>query len=98
MNKDVNEGGVLFLSEFEKAKIASSKVSNDGRMSDAQKFRAILAYQFELGYDLAIALSDNASQSPGFESFFGTWRNHRRVDNMCCFRQNKILAALPLLP
>lgn len=42
-------------------------------MSDAysQKFRSILAYQFELGYDLAIALSDNVSQSPGFESFIG---------------------------
>jgi hypothetical protein len=71
VNKDVKEGGVLLLSEFEKAKIASSKVSNDGRMSDAQKFRSILAYQFELGYDLAIALCDNVSQSPGFESFIG---------------------------
>ena len=69
VNKDVKEGGVLLLSEFEKAKIKSSKV--DGSMSDAEKFRTILAYQFELGYDLAIALSDNVSQSPGFESFIG---------------------------
>ena len=63
----------MLLSEFEKAKITSSKVSNDGSMSYAQKqkFRSILAYQFELGYDLAIALSDNVSQSPGFESFIG---------------------------
>ena len=67
--KDVKEGGVLILSELEKAKITSSKV--DGKMSDIEKFRTILAYQFEIGYDLAIASGDNVSESPGFESFIG---------------------------
>lgn len=60
---------ILILSELEKAKITSSKV--DGRMSDIEKFHTILAYQFEIGYDLAIASGDNVSESPGFESFIG---------------------------
>ena len=32
------------------------------------KFHHILAYQIELGYDLAISPDHNASSSPGFES------------------------------
>ena len=40
-------------------------------MTDIEKFRAILAYQFELGYDLAIGSRNNVSKSPGFESFIG---------------------------
>ena len=71
----MKEGGVLILSELEKAKITSSKV--DGRMSDIEKFRTILAYQFEIGYDLAIASGDNVSESPGFESFIGIFRGSK---------------------
>jgi len=68
-SEDVKDGGILLLSEHEKANITSSKL--DGKMTDIEKFRAIIAYQFELGYDLAIASRDNVSKSPGFESFIG---------------------------
>ncbi|KAL7498904.1 hypothetical protein ACHAWT_008594 [Skeletonema menzelii] len=67
--EDVKDGGILLLSEHEKASITSYKL--DEKMTDIEKFRAILAYQFELGYDLAIASRDNVSQSPCFESFIG---------------------------
>ena len=35
------------------------------------KFHHILAYQMELGYDLAISPDNNVSCSPGFESVLG---------------------------
>ena len=69
VGEDVKDGGILFFSEHEKANITICKL--DGKMTDIEKFRSILAYQFELGYDLAIASRDNVSQSPGFESFIG---------------------------
>ena len=69
VDKDVKDGGILLLSEYEKARITSCKL--DGKMSDIEKFRAILSYQFEIGYDLAIGSRDNVSQSPCFESFIG---------------------------
>lgn len=71
IGKDVNEGGILLLNACEKATIASSK--QDGKMTDTEKFLSIVAYQFELGYDLAIAARDNVSESPGFESFLGVF-------------------------
>ena len=39
-----------------------------GSISVIQKFHTICAYQFELGYDLAIAIDNNVSESPGFEN------------------------------
>ncbi len=69
VGEDVKDGGILLLAEHEKERITSSKL--DGKMTDIEKFRAILAYQFELGYDLAIGSRNNVSKSPGFESFIG---------------------------
>ena len=39
--------------------------------SHIQKFHDMRMYQFEIGYDLAISLGCNMSESPGFESVVG---------------------------
>ena len=38
-----------------------------------QKFHDMCAYQFEMGYDLAISPGCNVSRSPGFESVLGIY-------------------------
>ena len=65
------DGGTLILSEEDKEKIKSSMKGK--KMSHVEKFQAILAYQFEFGYDLAINPKLNVSKSPGFESFLGVF-------------------------
>jgi hypothetical protein len=42
-------------------------------MTDIQKFHDMCAYQFEMGYDLAISPRCNVSESPGFESVLGIY-------------------------
>ena len=42
-------------------------------MMDIQRFHNMCAYQFEMGYDLAISPSCNVSESPGFESVLGLY-------------------------
>jgi hypothetical protein len=42
-------------------------------LTDIQKFHDMCAYQFEMGYDLAISLGCNISESPGFESVLGIY-------------------------
>jgi hypothetical protein len=42
-------------------------------LTDIQKFHDLCAYQFEMGYDLAITPGCNISQSPGFESMLGIY-------------------------
>jgi hypothetical protein len=68
VDKNYVDGGVMILEECDKLKIRSSMRQNPDLMI---KFRSFLAYQLELGYDLAIAPSDNVSGSFGFESFVG---------------------------
>ena len=41
------------------------------KCKDISKFHHVLAYQIELGYDLAISPDNNVSSSPGFESILG---------------------------
>ncbi len=40
-------------------------------LTAVQKFQEVIAYLFELGYDLALSPENNFSQSPGFETIFG---------------------------
>jgi hypothetical protein len=42
-------------------------------LMDIQKFHDMCAYQFEMGYDLAISPGCNVSQSPRFESVLGKY-------------------------
>lgn len=56
------------MSEDDKCSIKESMNSN---LTPIQKFHDIVAYQVELGYDLAIEPSLNVSRSPGFESVLG---------------------------
>jgi len=68
VDRDWKERGSLILSGEEKKLI---KASMDKDLASIQKFQDIVAYQFEFGYDLAIAPEWNVSRSPGFESVLG---------------------------
>ena len=70
LTKDVDEGGVLFLSKLDKEKIHN--VNFRGRTPD-EKILDMIAYQFEIVYDLAICPMDNVSESAGFESCLGVF-------------------------
>lgn len=72
-DKDVAEGGILLLDEDDKASILASMNTAEGRANPTpiQKFHDVISYQFEFGYDLAIAPELNVSRSPGFESILG---------------------------
>ena len=70
LTKDVDEGGVLFLSKLDKEKIRN--VNFRGRTPD-EKILDMIAYQFEIAYDLAICPMDNVSESAGFESCLGVF-------------------------
>ena len=65
LTKDVDEGGVLFLSKLDKEKIHN--VNFRGRTPD-EKILDMIPYQFEIAYDLAIFPMDNVSESADFES------------------------------
>lgn len=69
VDRDWKDGGVLILNRNEKASIKSSMKNLN--CSDTAKFRHMLAYQMELGYDLALSPDDNVSANPGFESVLG---------------------------
>ena len=64
MSKDVSEGGLFLYSKEEKERI---RRTNFNGKSEGKKFMQMIAYLFELGYDLALSRSHNVSQSPGFE-------------------------------
>ena len=56
----------------------TSKVNIKSRMKNLKcaqkmKFRHMLAYQMELGYELALAPGDDALSNPGFESVVGVF-------------------------
>jgi hypothetical protein len=49
-------------------------ISSMGKaLNDMHKFHNMCAYQFKLGYDLALSPSCNVSESPGFESVLGIY-------------------------
>jgi len=69
IDKDYKDGGVLILSKNEKRNIKTGMKNLN--CTDNVKFRHMLAYQMEFGYDLSISPDDNVSSNPGFESVFG---------------------------
>ena len=72
-DEDIADGGILLLDNDDKASILASMNTAEGRanLTSIQKFHDIISYQFEFGYDLAIAPELNVSRSPGFESVLG---------------------------
>ncbi len=64
------DGGLLIVNEKEMKQIKSSMVK---ALTDMQKCHDMCAYQFELGYDLALSPSCNVLESPGFESVLGIY-------------------------
>ena len=69
-DKDFREGGIMILSSKDKQKIKECLKDVD---SSIKKFHTILAYQFELGYDLAISPDVNVSRNPGYETVIGVF-------------------------
>ena len=64
-SKNYDEGGIFFYTADEKRSILSTNFrGKDGN----KKFMEMVAYLFELGYDLALGRSNNVSRSPGFEA------------------------------
>jgi len=64
---DYSAGGVFFYTDFESFKIKGTNFKSC--TSDGQRFMEMVAYLFELGYDLAQSTSCNTSESPGFEGY-----------------------------
>ena len=64
MRNDIADGGLFLYSREEKERICRTKFNGK---SEEKKFMQMIAYLFELGYDLALSRSHNVSQSPGFE-------------------------------
>ena len=60
----------MFVSDNEKKKAKKFKFRD---RADEHKFLELVAYQFELIYDLATNPHDNVSTNPGFESCLGVW-------------------------
>ena len=63
--KDRADGGIFFYSEEQMEAILGCHFSGK---PDVQKFSGMVAYLFELAYDLALSPSNNVSDSPGFEA------------------------------
>ena len=70
LDRSWENGGLLIFNERESMQIRSSMGKG---MTDLQKFHDMCAYQFEMGYDLAISPGCNVSRSPGFESVLGIY-------------------------
>ncbi len=68
VNKNYNEGGLLIMSKDDKRCIKSCL---NKELMAVQKFQEVIAYLFELGYDLALSLENNVPCSPGFELILG---------------------------
>jgi hypothetical protein len=66
-NKNHEQGGLLIMNNNDLRRI--DLVLNTKHLSQLQKCQELIAYLFELGYDLAINPDMNVSCSPGFESF-----------------------------
>ena len=68
---ELENGGLFSYTNEEKRKIDSCNMR--GRGTTMLKRIDIVAYLFELGYDLSISPADNVSHNPGFESVLGVW-------------------------
>ena len=64
------DGGLLIVNEKETKQIKSSMGK---ALTDMQKFHDMCAYQFKLGYNLALSPTCNVSESTGFESVLGIY-------------------------
>ena len=64
--KSYYEGGIFFCTADERRAILRTNFR--GNM-EVQKFMEMVAYLFELGYDLALSPSDNVLRSPGFKGY-----------------------------
>ena len=69
LDKDYKNGGVFIISKEEVNMIKSSMKNLN--YTNKVKFTHMLAYQMELGYDLALSPDDVVSSNPGFESVLG---------------------------
>jgi len=72
--KDYDSGGLFGWTGAEKDLVCRTKIP--GCNNNGHKFAVVVAYGFELCYDLAISRRDNLSESPGLEAFglmFGGW-------------------------
>ena len=63
LSTDYNDGGLFIYTKEEKEWIGT--LFSERTLE--QKYMQMVAYLFELGYDLAIGRTDNISDSPGFE-------------------------------
>ena len=71
LDRSWENGGLLIVNKRDSTQIRSSMGKG---MTDLQKFHDMCAYQFEMGYDLAIYPRDaNVSRSPRFESVLGIY-------------------------
>ncbi len=70
VRKDRNKGGLLILSRDDKRQIKSALKKD---LTPVQKFQEVIAYLFELGYDLALSPENNVVHSLGFESILGVF-------------------------
>ena len=69
LDRDYTDGGIFVVSTVEKGRIKSSM--RNLNCDNKAKFRHMLAYQMELGYDLALSPGDVVSMNPGFEAVLG---------------------------
>ena len=60
---------MLILNERHKSLICLSM--RNQKCAEVEKFRTMLDYQFELGYDLALAKEINASTNAGYDVVLG---------------------------
>ena len=63
-SKDYDDGGVFIYTKEQKTAIRRTKFN--GKKGE-MKFMQMIAYLFELSYDLALSRKHNVSDSPGFE-------------------------------
>eukprot|EP00978_Attheya_sp_CCMP212_P020206 scaffold57540_cov75-Attheya_sp.AAC.2 len=75
-DRDTEQGFLCFENEF-KNKI--EKVSFNGTKSIQDKQMHMVAYLFELAYDIALGSANNASTSPGFETPMGVFGGASRL-------------------
>ena len=64
LDKAMSGGGLLMMSDSDMDDIKSS---NKEGLTELQKHHQVVAYLFELGYDLALSSRFNVSRNPGFE-------------------------------
>ncbi len=70
LDRSWENGGLLIFNVRESLQIRSSMGKS---MTEVEKFHDMCAYQFEMGYDLAISPGCNVSRSPGIESMLGIY-------------------------